>query len=414
MDSMPEIPQEEANICLHRYVSVDSWVEISSQPSASSLSSASTSDEIITTGLRVERGSDPSHRPSRRRRLERIAAVTSARVDYSSRETSAAGSSQDEYDESESDSDRVLTSSNEDMRPQLALPSRRPRFIRAGLDNSSDDEDNDDDDDDDATALGMRNQNPSTSFVPDSNSLSPNPDPSRTRPTELHRSQTGDESNCSNVTALRSKAGSSTRSSVSRRQQQHSPYNIVSPSHHADHDAALRASLSTLLSCAAAARGLNKQDTQPPTSSEGSHGQPSSFRLVPASTMDEEGSEEERTGSTSAKAGGVGESGGRMSSKERKTVGARTGPPKGKRRAGSSKERGMSRTRKSRRTNVGVTSSGMGSTAGPTIMGWVFSAGLVVLVSAISFSAGYVIGHEVGRAEMAIGGGGFPGSRASA
>jgi hypothetical protein len=40
----------------------------------------------------------------------------------------------------------------------------------------------------------------------------------------------------------------------------------------------------------------------------------------------------------------------------------------------------------------------------PTLMTWVISAGVVVLFSAISFSAGYALGREVGRTE---GGGGM-------
>ena len=37
-------------------------------------------------------------------------------------------------------------------------------------------------------------------------------------------------------------------------------------------------------------------------------------------------------------------------------------------------------------------------------MTWVVSAGVVVLFSAISFSAGYAIGREVGRVETGMGG----------
>ena len=40
----------------------------------------------------------------------------------------------------------------------------------------------------------------------------------------------------------------------------------------------------------------------------------------------------------------------------------------------------------------------------PTLMTWVVSAGVVVLFSAISFSAGYAIGREVGRMEVGSGG----------
>jgi hypothetical protein len=36
----------------------------------------------------------------------------------------------------------------------------------------------------------------------------------------------------------------------------------------------------------------------------------------------------------------------------------------------------------------------------PTLMTWVVSAGVVVLVSVVGFGAGYVIGREVGRQEV--------------
>lgn len=36
----------------------------------------------------------------------------------------------------------------------------------------------------------------------------------------------------------------------------------------------------------------------------------------------------------------------------------------------------------------------------PTLLTWVVSAGVVVLVSVVGFGAGYVIGREVGRQEM--------------
>jgi hypothetical protein len=42
----------------------------------------------------------------------------------------------------------------------------------------------------------------------------------------------------------------------------------------------------------------------------------------------------------------------------------------------------------------------------PTLMTWVVSAGVVVLFSAISFSAGFAYGKEYGRLEVAGGGGG--------
>jgi hypothetical protein len=39
----------------------------------------------------------------------------------------------------------------------------------------------------------------------------------------------------------------------------------------------------------------------------------------------------------------------------------------------------------------------------PTLLSWVLSAGVVVLVSVVGFGAGYVIGREVGRQEALAG-----------
>lgn len=47
----------------------------------------------------------------------------------------------------------------------------------------------------------------------------------------------------------------------------------------------------------------------------------------------------------------------------------------------------------------------------PTLLTWVVSAGVVVLISALSFSAGYVVGKETGQAE-AVGQMGTAGSDA--
>jgi hypothetical protein len=47
-------------------------------------------------------------------------------------------------------------------------------------------------------------------------------------------------------------------------------------------------------------------------------------------------------------------------------------------------------------------------------MTWVISAGVVVLFSAISFSAGYMLGREVGRTEVGMMGDSVPGPRPSA
>ncbi|PYI02108.1 hypothetical protein BO78DRAFT_400833 [Aspergillus sclerotiicarbonarius CBS 121057] len=364
--------------------SEDSWIEVASQPSSSSLSSIGTNDDIITTGLRVQQNEASPYHRSRRRRLQRLAAVTTAQVDYSSREQS---SSQDEYEESESESDRVLSSSNEDM----VRPMGTPFLPGAGPSSSpSDDASSDEDDDDNSTALGMRMD--SAPFVPQPNVFSHPPasqNPSWTRPTERHRPQPSEVSNSSRRTAIRRNSQASIRS-ARWSSQQHSPFNMISPSHHADHDAALRASLSTLLSCAAAARGLPKSD--PPPSQPGpSRGHPASFRLVSESVAMGEEVSEEAVGTAETNPTRTPRMGPTPQpvAYSPRTVSA----PRAKRRSSPSKERSHSSAKKSRRASIAEASPS------PTVMTWVISAGVVVLFSAISFSAGYVLGREVGRLE---------------
>ncbi|EYE96056.1 uncharacterized protein EURHEDRAFT_376589 [Aspergillus ruber CBS 135680] len=356
----------------------DSWIEVASQPSSSSLSSAN--DDIITTGLRVQQ------QGSSRSRSQRHVAITTQNG-YSSRDAS---SSQDEYEESESESDRVLSSSNEEInRKPPSLQQNRPS--PSTLDAASSD------DDDNSTALGTR---VSTSrFVPQPNVFSHPPasrNPSWTRAMDTRRPEPSEASNSSRRTAIRMNSQASMRSNRSARQnQQHSPFNMLSPSHQADHDAALRASLSTLLSCAAAARGLPKSETQQlPT--DPPRQQASSFRLVPESAMD--------SGDEEASPAAV----------ERNTAGpvprkhpisgpsypSEAAPAPKKRRSSSPRGAGnQAASRKSRRSILNESLS----VSSPTVMTWVVSAGVVVLFSAISFSAGYMLGREVGRMEMGPG-----------
>ncbi|KAL4873533.1 hypothetical protein BDV12DRAFT_160224 [Aspergillus spectabilis] len=371
--------------------SEDSWIEVSSQPSSSSLSSAATTDDIITTGLRVQQTQPGNyHRRSRRQRLQHLAAVATAEVEYSSHEPS---SSQDEYDESDSESDRVMTSSNEDVaRPSPAGPSiPHPGPLDAAVQSS--------DEDDNSAPLGMRIS--SSPFVPQPNVFSHPPaseDFSWTRPSEVRRSRPiSDVSTSSRRTAIRRTSQASIHSSQRPSHQSHTPYNIISPSHHADHDAALRASLSTLLSCAAAARGLPKPDSQTAPSGP-SREQPASFRMVSESVaMGEEVNEEDAASDMEVRA---------FPRSQRPRQLQHAVPPyspredsstRAKRRSSASKDRGSnhSSTKKSRRSGTAESSS--------AVMTWVISAGVVVLFSAISFSAGYVLGREVGKLEASTG-----------
>ncbi|PYH47860.1 uncharacterized protein BP01DRAFT_199232 [Aspergillus saccharolyticus JOP 1030-1] len=375
--------------------SEDSWIEVASQPSSSSLSSAGTNDDIITTGLRVQQQDPGRYHRSRRRRLQQLAAITTAQVDYSSREQS---SSQDEYEESESESDQVLSSSEDMMRP----PERpHPLLVPTGPSPLPSDapSEEDEDDDDNSTALGMRIS--SSPFVPQPNVFSHPPasqDPSWTRPMERrHRSEPSEVSNSSRRTAIRARRDSQASIRSARRSSyQHSPYNMISPSHHADHDAALRASLSTLLSCAAAARGLPKADSQPVQPGPSRAPAPSSFRLVSESVAMGEICEEE-----TAEANAAAKVRSPRSGPSPPPYSPRSVPPapvRAKRRSSPSKERSHS----AKKTRRGSTVEPV-PTASPTIMTWVISAGVVVLFSAISFSAGYVLGREVGRLEGSTG-----------
>jgi len=385
---------------------IDSWIDVSSQPSSSSFSSAATSDDIITTGLRVEHGEVGQYqRRNRRRRLQHLAAITTAQVDYSSRDASQASSSQEEYEESESESDRVLSSSNEDMnRPTLPASLAH----HSAPPSSSSDAASSDDEDDTSTALGM-GISPSP-FVPQPNVFThppPTSNPSWAYAPDPRRAQSDIPSTSSRPTGPRRESYPSPRS-LRRTQHQHSPYNMISPSHHADHDAALRASLSTLLSCAAAARGLPKSDNQPSTSpaAPSAGARPASFRLVGESVaMGEESGDEEVSSTQYPEAS---PSIGAPRHLQAPTVPSGPAVAKAKRRSSQSKDRNAV-SKKSRRASM-IDST---TPVSPTIMTWVISAGVVVLFSAISFSAGYMLGREVGRTEVGMMGDGVPGPRPS-
>ncbi|KAK2741769.1 hypothetical protein FQN57_005513 [Myotisia sp. PD_48] len=345
--------------------SEDSWIEVASQPSSSSLSSIATTDEIVTTGLRIQQ--------QRRRRGLQANNIPSHALDitYPHEPGSITGSSQDENEETESESDRVMGSSNDDLRPR---PRHDVTFIPGA--SSSSDVALSSDEDDTSTALG---------FNPQPNAFSHPPVSSRSLPPR--GSTTYGSSRVDHRPSTRRNSRSSTHSTRRIRQQhhqqQHSPYSMISPSHQADHDAALRASLSTLLSCAAAARGLPKRGTQPSVAERSpvSRAEPSSFRLVPqpvAMRQYEEGEmhlSDQPPESTSPKR-------------------ARSPLPAthhSRRKASPSKDH----SKKSRRSMPTESST----TLTPMVMTWVISAGVVVLFSAISFSAGYVLGREVGRIE---------------
>ncbi|AEO65896.1 uncharacterized protein THITE_2113486 [Thermothielavioides terrestris NRRL 8126] len=317
-----------------------------------------------------------------------------------------ATSSQEEYDETESEEDRVLTSSTEAIHPSASL-ARQRSAERAVLDTDSDESDGDEN----ATALGRPSNAPV--FRPQPNAFS-NP------PSHLtHRHSTG--------SAPYSHHPSHAARPHARSHRGHPNY--MSPSYQADNDAALRTSLTTLLSCAAAARGLPKQDEKRNAPGAGAgvvpSSQPMELRLVPESELmadvpppasgpssgvppkapqTAKTTTTSRTASNSSAPSAPSSNSGREQPDQEKT-----------KRAATTQSKPTRATKKKRTTIPPTTLLGGGAAAepaspetdtafpffmiSPTLLTWVVSAGVVVLVSVVGFGAGYVIGREVGRQE---------------
>lgn len=373
----------------------ESWIEVSSQPSSSSLSSAAADDaNPRTLGVQFDQHG------RRRRRLLR---TVSAEPNVPDRCINALGSSQEEYEESESESDRILTSSNENVEHRLSNgASAKPAALPLADASSSEAAEDDDDDDENATALGATTNAPV--FTPPPNAFS---HPSQGYAAQRHTRSL--ESHTSYFPAHRTSPNRRpaaharhTHSYPSRSSRTgHTPYNMISPSHQADHDAALRASLSTLLSCAAAARGLPKRDgisdslqraSGTTVAGPSNRIEPSALRLVPASAIptDPALTEEENQPP-------------KLPSRPHSTThrqcsaNSLSASEKGKRKASSSKERNSNnKSKKQRRANSPIRGE---LEVQPSLLTWFVGAGVVVLFSAISFTAGYAIGREVGRVE---------------
>lgn len=351
---------------------LDSWIDISSQPSSSSLSSAA--DEIVTTGLRV-------HHPAASYRRRRQRPGVPSRLNIASRARSVeAGSSQEEYEESESDEDQVMTSSNEG----LTLPATHVRTAAADLS----------DDDENRTAVNYPINN-DVAFTPQPNAFS-HPSGHSHR----HASQPVPGSYFPAQPERRHSARHSYPSRTEARVQ-HSPFNLTSPSYNAaaDHEAALRASLSTLQSFAAAARGLpkvNPRTTTDNTPLVSNKIQPNTLRMVPASALENIASPPAAAQASQAVEPTFKPTIRRASTSTSASISTKSeGKRKGTSARGSSKERRA--IKKRRNSSAAYSSDDM--TVSPTLFTWVVSVGVVVVFSAISFSAGYTMGKEAGRFE---------------
>lgn len=422
---------------LTRLPNSESWVEVASQPSSSSLSSIG--DDIVTTGLRVGSSSYP---PRRRRPQRQQQPMPGSFIVGHPATQAGATSSQEEYDETESEDDRVLTSSTEAVYQSVSL-HRRQTAMRtvAGVGIASDSDSDaggggDDDDDENATALGRPSDAPV--FRPQPNAFS-HP------PSHLsHRHSAGSAQPFHHHHHHHRHHHPSPHARHAARSHRGAP-NLLSPAYQADNDAALRASLTTLLSCAAAARGLPKHDERR-TAAVGGPGagvvpssQPIELRLVPESElmMADDVPPPPPPSAAATSRGGPGRAAApapvpaRTASNSSAPSGPSSplpSPPppsgrdKSKRGAATQTQTQTrpARAAKKKRTNTShaLATGGDGAAAtttaennnnnnntaptfflSPSLLTWVVSAGVVVLVSVVGFGAGYVLGREVGRQE---------------
>ncbi|RSL62107.1 hypothetical protein CEP51_013531 [Fusarium floridanum] len=334
----------------------ESWVEVSSQPSSSSLSSIG--DEIVTTGLRVGN-------PHARRRRPQASTRSLPQQQTAIHNVYAADlSSQEEYDESESEEDRLLTSSTEN--------------VQQDDDDEDMDSDAESDDGDNVTALGRVADQPV--FQPQPNAFSHPP---------TNQAQRRESAPTIPTVPPPHPHSNVARSSFSRRSSQARPHragpSFMSPSVREENDAALRASLTTLLSCAHAARGLPKSKEEAEAQRAASAGvgpsnQPMELRLVPESELDAEPPRAQRPTAPSP---------------PRK----RASPARSTSRTSERGKHGSGTASAPRATKKKRTAQAEEPYISPTLLTWVVSAGVVVLVSVVGFGAGYVIGREVGKQE---------------
>lgn len=293
----------------------------------------------------------------------------------------AGTSSQDESDESDSDG-----SDGSDGSDDGGLMASSPEHSQAAADVADRVSDADSDTDgDDATALGRASNRPV--FRPQPNAFS---HPSAHVPQRSH-----------SATASMPPHPHSgfTRPSFSQRSQtrvHRSGPSFMSPSVREDNDAALRASLTTLLSCAAAARGLPKSKEEAETcraktrNGVGPSDQPMELCFVPESElMSEKTTHSQGPGPGPAPASPSRRRNSSTQSSTREDASAgrvKRSVSAGRHHRASCKKKKM--VAPSEETFIS-----------PTLFTWAVSAGVVVLVSVVGFGAGYVIGREVGRQE---------------
>lgn len=193
----------------------------------------------------------------------------------------------------------------------------------------------------------------------------------------------------------------------------------MSPAYQNNEDA-LRASLTTLLSCAAAAKNLpgKRNVAAEPSSGEpvmgagvGPSSQPMELRLVPESEL-VPGASPVHVSPAPKQSSRIRQPTTRTtsnSSAQSAPVSVSSKEEKGKRAASTSQPKSQRAAKKKRVSATGVDDNTV-TWISPATLTWVLGTGVVLLVSVVGFGAGFVVGREVGRQDIlhTMGGGGAP------
>lgn len=263
------------------------------------------------------------------------------------------------------------------------------------LSSSNEDMQHAEEDDDDHTALGVGTAGNNAVFTPQPNAFSQPPSSNNARSLDVpvlgsYFPMVPQSESAPTSTRLYPCRTINQRTSHQSRHQvsQTRPArnSARSNDHPTDHDAALRASLTTLLSCAAAVRRspkpnmLNAVNTLTRTSHTS---EPTNIRLVPESHFlaDDEQPPQPRMHIPHSPA------------------------PSPRSNASKRKAREQSKDGVIKKTRSGLPKEAYCEEMmmSPTLMTWMISAGVVLVFSAISFSAGYAWGKDVGRFEGEMG-----------
>ncbi|CCU81293.1 hypothetical protein BGHDH14_bgh02345 [Blumeria hordei DH14] len=312
-------------------MTIESWIDISSQPP----SPPHFLDETTTTGFPIEKKEHSRERKSAR----------GNEIPILSDDATHFSNIQEEYEESDSDDEEILDCSTENVIIAKSQETMPVYDAESNLD------------------MG-RSTSASLFFTPQPNAFSHPPSNQR------HRSVRDNltSNNLPNVNGH-----------PARYQRRQSSYGEST-----DHDAALRASLTTLLSIGAgAARGLPKRET---VTARGihKHNEPIGLRFV---------SETELMALSSS------------------PISHTSTPPSSNVKSNRHRSPDIGLLEKRRRKlNTSDKAKPSNLLAGiqddiinPTLFTWAVSAGVLVLISVVGFGAGYVIGREVGRQEVATG-----------